>query len=386
MGYQRAHIKPELLVWGREQSGLTVSAAAAKLQVAPDRLGAWERGDEEPSIGQLRNAARVYHLALAVFYLPSPPWRYQPIRDYRKLPSAGEPAVSPGLVLEIRRAYDRRDVVRELLATLDEPIPRFRLRASLEDDPEDLAERLRAHLGLTLERQRSWRDPSVAFRETRSLFEQAGVLVFQTTGIPVEEMRGFSIGDGALPVIVVNRSDAYAGRCFTLFHEYAHLALHETGICTLTEDHPRAKDTVRLETYCNHVAGAALVPKEALLAHAAVRDHRGMAWELPELDPLARVFQVSRQVIVRRLLILHRTNQPTYEALTRAMDEEFKSIPKREGGFVAPPTNVLSLVGRTYTGLALTAYYQQRITASTLSDVLGLRLRHLPALSRALAT
>lgn len=155
------------------------------------------------SRGQLRNAARVYHLALAVFYLPSPPWEHHPIRDYRRLPSLGEPVVSPDLTLEIRRAYDRRDVVRELLAILDEPVPRFRLRAPLDDDPEDLAGRLRSHLGLTLELQRSWRDPSVAFRETRSLFEQAGVLVFQTTGIPVEEMRGFSIGETAAPVIVV---------------------------------------------------------------------------------------------------------------------------------------------------------------------------------------
>jgi Zn-dependent peptidase ImmA (M78 family) len=385
MTHQRAHIKPELLVWARDQSRLTIQAAAAKLHVKPERLEAWERGQEEPTIRQLRNAAKVYHLTLAVFYLQSPPWLYQPIRDYRRLPSEAEAAISPELMLEIRRAYDRRDVVQELLATLDEEVPPFGLRASQSDDPEQLGLKIREYVHLTIEMQRGWRDPSIAFREARTLFERAGVLVFQTRGIPVEEMRGFSIGDSAIPVIVVNRADAPAGRQFTLFHEITHLALHSEGICDLSETGPRARDTRRLETLCNRVAGAGLVPRDLLLTIPSVRDHRGLSWDLPELQPLARVFQVSRQVILRRLLTLHRTNQATYDALMGRLDEEFKNLPKREPGFLSPPVNALSLVGRVYAGLALSAYYQQRITASTLSDVLGLRLRHVAELSRAMS-
>jgi Zn-dependent peptidase ImmA (M78 family) len=88
-------------------------------------------------------------------------------------------------------------------------------------------------------------------------------LVFQTAGIEPEEMRGFSIGESPMPAVVVNRADASAARVFTLLHELTHIALHTAGLCNLSELGPQSVDARRLETYCNHVAGAVLVPSQA---------------------------------------------------------------------------------------------------------------------------
>lgn len=379
---QRAYINPKLLVWGREQSSLTLEAAARRIHVSPEKLLAWESDADKPTIKQLRKAARVYHLSLAIFYLQEPPWLYQPIRDYRRIFGAAQETLSPELAIEIRQAHDRRDVAAELYAELEETPPDFGLRISAGDDPETVGEQIRGYIGVQLETQRRWRDSSVAFREWRLAFERRGILVFQASGIDLDEMRGFSIGDSHLPVIVVNRTDAYAARVFTLIHEVAHLGLRDVGLCNLAETGSQSRELQRIETFCNRVAGAALVPRAALLGHGEVADHPGTRWAPKELDPIAREFKVSRQVIIRRLLTLGRTNQAAYDVAMEAMYEEFRSIPRRAGGFLAPPENTLSLVGRLYTKLALSAYHQNRIGPAALSDFLGVRLKHLPALEQ----
>jgi Zn-dependent peptidase ImmA (M78 family) len=61
-------------------------------------------------------------------------------------------------------------------------------------------------------------------------------------------------------VVALNTRDAPQARTFTLLHELAHIALR-TGeaLCDLTEQTPA---DARVEVFCNHVAGAALQPRD----------------------------------------------------------------------------------------------------------------------------
>ena len=56
-------------------------------------------------------------------------------------------------------------------------------------------------------------------------------MVFQTGEITLEEMRGFTIAERRLPVIVLNAKDSPRGRIFTLMHELTHLMLGQDGVC-----------------------------------------------------------------------------------------------------------------------------------------------------------
>jgi transcriptional regulator with XRE-family HTH domain len=116
-----ALVEPALLSWARASAGLTVEEAAKKLDQPPDRLAAWEAGDERPSVAQLRAAARVYKRPLAVFYLPEPPRDFQPLRDFRRVPDAEAGRLSPELRDTIRRAYTQREAALELRELADEP-------------------------------------------------------------------------------------------------------------------------------------------------------------------------------------------------------------------------------------------------------------------------
>jgi hypothetical protein len=69
-----------------------------------------------------------------------------------------------------------------------------------------------------------------------------------------------------------------------------------------------------------------------------------------------------------------------------ALEDELRRRPRGEPGFLAPVDNTLSLAGRFYSRLVVSAYREQRITASALADLLGLRLKHLAAIEQGVAT
>jgi transcriptional regulator with XRE-family HTH domain len=43
------------------------------VDISPERLDAWERGDFPPSLEQLKKLAEAYGTRLSVFFLPEPP-------------------------------------------------------------------------------------------------------------------------------------------------------------------------------------------------------------------------------------------------------------------------------------------------------------------------
>ena len=89
--------------------------------------------------------------------------------------------------------------------------------------------------------------------------------------MPIEEARGFSLTDNKIPTVVLNLRDSINGRMFSLFHEYAHLLLDKSGICDMEEQDYLQQEDKTIERFCNHFAGAILVPKDILLAHDLVK-------------------------------------------------------------------------------------------------------------------
>jgi Zn-dependent peptidase ImmA (M78 family) len=128
-------------------------------------------------------------------------------------------------------------------------------------------------------------------------------------------LRGFSLLDEAVPVIVVRRSskDAPSIKLFTLMHELAHILLRHGGMCDLKDG-----NTQRIEQWCNAFAAEALFPMADLLAHSIVQDHvrqnAGDGWRRVELFSIAKGRHVGPEVILRRLLDAGLTNHGFYKA------------------------------------------------------------------------
>lgn len=247
-------------------------------------------------------------------------------------------------------------------------------KVNKSDDPNAVAATLRLALGISLNQQMSWPSESTALSKWRDAVEHVGVLVFQTTGVKVEEARGFSIASLPLPVIAINGKDSYSGRIFTMMHELTHLALRQGGVCDLDEH--------GLEVFCNAVAGALLVPVEALLSRPEVIGNASMEWPEETLTRIARAFRVSREVIVRRLLTAGKTKPSFYERKRHQYASELASLPAKGGP--PPPILAVARAGRFFSTVVVRSYTEGRITSADASDFLSLRLRHLPDVMKSL--
>jgi Zn-dependent peptidase ImmA (M78 family) len=249
----------------------------------------------------------------------------------------------------------------------------------VSDDPERAGAELRKLLRVTVDMQRTWRDPRVSYNAWRARIESAGILVFQATGIATGEVLGFSLSERPLPVIGVNRKLAPNGRTFTLLHECVHVFLERSSICDIEESVLRPPEEQRPEVFCNAVAAAALVPHDALLGQNLVAQHpaRSRDWSDDELGALARVFSVSHEVILRRLLTAGRATQGFYAA-RRAFWGSLFDAPAR---LTEPdtdykrnmPQEIISDLGRPFTRLVVESYLNSYTSLSDVSRYLGLR-------------
>jgi Zn-dependent peptidase ImmA (M78 family)/transcriptional regulator with XRE-family HTH domain len=371
----RALVTPQVLTWARREAGFDPEIAARKLAVKPDRLARWESGEERPTIPQLLKLSEIYKRNPAVFYLPEPPREAIAVHDFRRLPEAGAAALSSGLRYEIRLAGARRETLLGILGA-DAPETRLPAAGIGAGDAEAAAAEIRVHLGITMPEQKTWRRPDTGFRFWREALERIGVLVFQTTRVEVKEMRGFSLLEDRLPVVLLNGGDAPAGRTFSLLHELCHLILREGGLCLPGQDRP-VEDGDH-EVLCNRIAGATLVPADSLLAEPLVRRAATRReWADEDLAALAREYAVSREAVLRRLLIVGRTTERFYREKRRQFAAATARQVEDQGGFVPPFRQALNRMGRVYAKGVLESFYEGRVSASDLSRYLGLKLRHL---------
>ena len=383
-----ALITPAVLTWARETVGFSVKDLAGKLKIEPNQVYAWEAGNERPSVARLKTIADKLKRPLAVFYLPVPPEDMRPPKDFRGLIAGHADPFSPRLHIELRLTEARREDALNLLEELDEEPIEFSFKTTLDNDPEQVATQLTRFLDINNDTISQCKDPYDARKTWKTAVEEKGVLVFQTTGVQIKEIRGFSLGLFPLPVVVVNGKDSPRGQIFSLLHELTHIALHQNGICDFDEDLPRAQDEQRVEVFCNHVAGAALVPKTQLLQHSLVRSNQiSDAWSNDDLTALAKHFQCSREVVLRRLLINNLTTQAFYAQKREDFIQEYKKLEesRRDSGFpVRYFKKVINRNGYFFSRLVVDSYKREVITGPELSRLLNMKLKHLGDISHAL--
>ena len=374
----RAHINPKLLVWARECCLMDIVYAASKLGIDQEKLEKWENGELSPTVRQLRNLATAYRVNFGALFLPEPPATFTPpVKDYRLHHGAIAEEIDPEIAIDLRLHLNAREIALELEADLGEDFEPFRLACSLEDSPAQVAEIIRAELGISTQVQKKFRESRVAFNTWRDAVANSGVLVIQSSKVALSDMRGYSVFFEQLPLVVVNRKDAYSARTFTLIHEFTHLLLRSSGLCDLSSESGRPPHEQKLEVFCNAVASQTLVPDSVLLSYAGIREIGREAWTDEILGKIARDFGVSREVILRKLLDHGLTTQAFYqENRERYTQEAIEYKQKQKGGFVPPAVDVVSTKGKQYVSLVFEALNSSVITAADAADFLGVKAKH----------
>jgi Zn-dependent peptidase ImmA (M78 family)/DNA-binding XRE family transcriptional regulator len=375
-GILEVPVAPGVLKWARETMGKTVDDVAKRLDLGKATVEAWEKGQKHPTLKQLRELSVFLKRPLAAFFLPIAPQEAPLPVDFRTLPADSKRPFTEKTLLALRRARRLQDLSRELASNLGDRSFFDIETASLADDVRSLADRVRQGFGVTVENQFEWKSETEALREWKRATESRGVLVLELP-FPIAEGRAFSLTDDTYPVIVLNSGDSLNGRIFSLFHEFGHLLLGQSGICDLTEE---GKD---IEQFTNRFAGEFLVPALALSGHAVVQSHIGDEWEDDDLLVLARQFKVSREVILRRLLITGSTTRSFYERKRAEWEARRKEIRPKRGRRV-PARQCLRQNGVPFTARVLEAAERDIITYRDVSDYLSVGLKYLPAVENLL--
>jgi Zn-dependent peptidase ImmA (M78 family)/transcriptional regulator with XRE-family HTH domain len=379
----KAYATPSVLNWARRMAGLTVEEAARKANVNPTRIKEWEEGLRHPSIIQLRKLSDIYKRTLGVFFLNKPPQDDALPRDFRRSEPLKNLTPTPNLRLAIREAHTRRETAIALFDELGEKPSLFTVKASPTEDPEAVGERIR---GVILSGSSPPEgDTRLDFNFWRLATENAGVLVFQAGDIDPGEMRGFSIADRPLPAVVLNIKDSYSGRLFSLMHEIAHIAIRRAGLCLLEDQGPNS-ETQQIEKFCNHVAGAILMPASSLLRQPEVPPTRASQISDAALRLLSRRYGTSQEAVLRRLVILNRIEAVYYGRKRQDFLKEYKQSEQNAGaaGFAPPSTLAVAHRGKLFSRLVLEAYDEERITSSDVAAYLGVRVKHLEKIRAAL--
>lgn len=389
-----AIINPELLVWGRETIGYDLEEAAKKIGVKPERLADWEEGEKYPTVNQMFKVADVYKRPYAAFYFSSPPthWDkpYDKLTDWRTLPESVSAKKSTGLVLELREAARRREILLDLIDEMDDEIPEFSLNRLTNESAADLAFRVRAILGKSIEEQISCKSPREALHMWRSAVEDVDVLVFQTGffnrhSVQVKEMRGVALHFDQFPIIIMNSKDSVTARIFTIMHELGHLILRQSGLSNFRNFQELDYD----EMFCNEFAGELLVPSDALLSDPEVKGQPQKEWDNNELDNLAKRYKVSKAVLLRRLLKVRKTTRSYYSDKLAQWKEEWEeeqdSPGTAGGGGPAYHTRFVRCHGIRFVSSVFDAYDQDVIHAGELSEFLSARFKHIEKIRSDLA-
>ncbi len=373
-----ALVNPTLLAWAREQSGYAPEPVAKRLNVKPERLIAWERGELKPTVKQAQQLAKFYYRPFGLFFLPQPPKLPPLAAEYRRLPGIRPGVESPELRLALRGMSHRREVALGLIEELSSPMPEFRTAAHLSDGAQEVGRRLRTLLGVTVQEQLAWKDDWQAWRRWREAIESVGVLVFQFPKVPLDQLRGVSILKFPLPAIGINSKEYAAGaRIFTLLHELTHLALalgkEEKVALQETRD-----DTAWLgvETFAEEAASAALIPEDIFAGFLSRISVARDKWDVSLVRTLAGKFRVTPLAMATRLRSAGAMTWDGYKRWKSAWGKYLAGLKPARSGFASPVDKSLGRGGRPFAQLVIEALDSNRITAVQACRYLDLRFNH----------
>lgn len=364
-----------VLKWAREQRGLAIEIAAKRGGVSEAKLTDIEEGLASPSLAQLRKLAEAYRRPLIVMLLDEVPTTFQPLTDYRRLPESQLNEYSAELRDEVRRAVQERNIFKELSAEMGTSVEVPALPPGNTSN-DILASRLRELLGITATQQRHLANRDEAFNYWRTRIEELGILVLEASRVKMSEMRGFSLTDGLPLVIVLNGQDSPRGKIFSLLHEMCHLCLRDSGVCDL-------QGGSNVEVFCNAVAGATLLPESFVRELPVVEDHKAEnEWTSEELDAITSVAGgASQEAVLRRLVQLGIATSSEYEKQREdflAAYEEMRQKRNRKSKGGPPPYRIqLRDRGRPFIRSVFNAYGDGFINLSEVTDLVGLRVKHL---------
>ena len=362
----------KVLVWARESLAISRKQASEKAGISPKRLIQLEEGERRPTLEDFKKLSKTYKRTIATLLLSEPPKEKPLPSDRRTINSQESVSFHEKTIVAVRKARALAQSYVELRQELGIEMSKLNLNASINEQPENVAVKIREMLNLY--EVKEIKNINYALETYIEKVESLGIAVFQLS-MTQDGLRGFAITDDIIPIIGIKRGGEQAhSKTFTLFHELGHILLNESGLCDLSET-----SNSQIEKWCNAFAAEVLIPTSELLQMEKVIEQQRLGnknWTKTDLVELANYFHVGPLAILRSLLKNNLTTSSFYQKKHQAWNKPTFGIAKNpEGRNIAKET--IKERGKTYISLAFSAYDQNRIDLKDLSDFLGVRLSYI---------
>lgn len=367
------NVSHEVLVWARESLALNRTQASESAGVSPKRLFQLELGEKQPTLEELKAFSKTYKRTIATLLLNTPPKEKPFPADRRTIDSKELGHFHEKTIMAVRKARALAQSFVELREEMGMPFPKFKLSASIHDNPHQVAGKIRQLM--QLDEIREIEDVKYALESYIERIESLGIAVFQLS-LTQDNVRGFAIVDDLIPILAIKRGgEQVHSKTFTLFHELGHILLNENAISDLS-----LNPQWEVEKWCNAFSAEVLVPSDELLRMEIVRSYQRQGekeWKLKDLVALGKYFHVGPLAILRSLFEQKLTTKAFYkEKQDQWNKSQFGRAKNPEGRNLAK--EAVQEKGKTYIGLAFKAFDQNRINIKDLSDFLGVKLSYIP--------
>lgn len=309
MSTEIVNVNTKWLKWARTSVKYKKDDVARKLNINPEKITEWEETGELTH-DELIALSDVYEVSPYTFFDGNDPVYDKEIPDFRTINSE-KIKLTPEIMFELRRAKENRETLLNFEEDFDDfEFPLFSSYTLDSTNPLIVAENIRNLLEMS--RSNSHRK----FDYWINLMESLGILVFEFYNIEPEQLRGYALYYDKLPIIGINHKESTNAKKFTLFHELAHLIMKKDGISNINEYTIINND----EAYCNKVAAEVLVPNKLFKNY--IRDNSSYKkFRVEDIKGLSKIFNVSRQVIVRRALDLGFISRVDYNNRIKEFNE-----------------------------------------------------------------
>lgn len=346
-----------------------------KIKKSPDfkNFSKWVRGEEDPTIKQVKKLAKKLYIPLRYFYLPDIPKEKLPVPFYRK-GRKWEGKISVELRETIKDLQEKQIFLSEYLRYINKKPLKFVGILNIDKNPVKCAQKIREILNLDIDWNLKQNSKSHAFNFLRDKLESIGIFVFTGSYLYLntkrpynsEEFKGFSLVDKYAPVVFINTNDFLSAQIFTLTHELVHIFVGEGDIFSDGEELDISAEKV--EVFSNKVSAEILVPGD-------IFENK---WkQVRDFIKLGEEFKVSPLAIAIRAKEFKKITQNEYESFKNEYLKNIEKILSKEKAFKSEGANFYltfsKKMSKRFVEILLNAVTNDFITYRDAYNYLGIR-------------
>lgn len=379
MAEKMTSINYKILKWARENSGTTLAEAYQKF--GQEKIDLWESGKDFPTYAQLRSLSDYYRKPMAIFFFPNPPHMKDLQASCRTLPTQMYSVFTRNLVSVLDKA---RSMQLNLYEVYDGKTPALLRFSDCQFDTnniENAAIQLRDVLNAPLFEQKKIHKMDDYFEYWRDKFYNAGIFVFKDAFKDMD-VSGFCLYDNEFPVIFINNTYSFTRQVFTLFHEVFHLMAKTSGLDMFNDNKLKQYvigNDATIENFCNKFASVFLVPNDDFAVNYKNIDPRNDN----DIQKLANLYSVSREVILRKIKDRGDISSDEYNLRAEKYNEDYFRVKKKNTNNSSGDyyNTQISYKGNRYIETVFSKYYEGGISVSQLSNYMGMTIPNLQTLA-----